>query len=148
MKIGFPYHIVAVYFVQCRKGCIRDLNYRDVSEITAHIHHLDHLEIQDILDANVRLVDGGIFVKVIFINESSAVGCFTVVQSAQNRPDQYRMLTRNGTIASDIISVPLDGTGYTVLVYDIEQNGLPSTMPAIKVNKNTTEIGTYVHIYI
>lgn len=83
--------------------------------------------------------------KVIFINESSAVGCFIVVQSAQNRPDQYRRLTRNGTIASDVISVPLDGTGCTVLVYDLKQNGLPSKMPAIEVNKNTEEIGMYVY---
>ena len=72
----------------------------------------------------------GIHVTVTFINGSSAVGSFIVVKSGSNRPDHYQPLYRNRE--SDVISLPPNDTGYTMLVYDLEEDGLPSTMPAVK----------------
>ena len=75
----------------------------------------------------------GVRLTVTFINGSSAVGSFIVVQSENNKSDHYRPLYRNSE--SDVIPLPPDDTGYTVLVYDLEEDGLPSTMPAVKVDE-------------
>lgn len=88
-------------------------------------------EIHDIQDATIEPVSGGVHVNVTYFSGSSAVGCFIVVQSDRNCSDHYQVLPRNGTTASDEISLPPADTGYTVLVYDLE-DGLPSTVPAIE----------------
>lgn len=89
------------------------------------------LEIHDIQDATIEPVSGGVHVNVTFFSGSSAVGCFIVVQSDGNSSDHYQVLPRNGTTSSDVISLPPSDTGYTVVVYDLE-DGLPSTVPAIE----------------
>ena len=91
------------------------------------------LETFDVQNATVDPVPEGVLVTVTFINGSSAVGSFIVVQSGNSRPDHYRPLYRDR--GSDVISLPPDDTGYTVLVYDLEEDGLPSTMPAVEVDE-------------
>ena len=91
------------------------------------------LETFDIQSPTVDPVPEGISVTVTYINVSSAVGAFVVVQSEGTKSDLYRPLYRNRD--SDVISLPPDDTGYTVLVYDLEGNGLPSTLPAVQVDE-------------
>ena len=67
----------------------------------------------------------GITVTGEFITDSSAAGCFIVLQGNENTADTYRAIPRNG---AKTIYVP-SGT-YTVYAYDIEDDGLPYTLPA------------------
>lgn len=81
----------------------------------------------------VKKVDKGISITVTFINGSSALGSFIVMQSENDKSDHYQPLYRNKE--SDVISLPPVDTTYTVLVYDLEENGLPSAMPAIEIDE-------------
>lgn len=87
----------------------------------------------DVLNAMVKKTDKGINITVTFINGSSALGSFIVMQSQNDKSDHYQSLHRNKE--SDVISLPPVDATYTVLVYDLEQNGLPSAMPAIEINE-------------
>ena len=73
----------------------------------------------------------GIHVTVTFINGSSAKGSFIAVQCEKTELDHYR----STDIDKAMISVPHVDTGYTVFLYDLEQNGLPSAMPAVEVDE-------------
>ena len=91
------------------------------------------LETFDVQNATVEPVPEGVHVTVTYIAGSSAVGSFIIARSGNNRPDHYRPLYRDRE--SDVISLPPDDTGYIVLVYDLEEDGLPSTMPAVEVDE-------------
>lgn len=97
----------------------------------------------DAQNAIFEPVPKGIRVTVTYINGTSALGSLTVIQSEKTKSDRYQLLYRNKE--SDVISLPPDDTGYTILVYDLEQNGLPSSMPAIelyeKINVTQSQIG-------
>ena len=74
-----------------------------------------------------------------FITNSTARGCFLVLRSEDGSPDAFRALLRSqpdsalmGTI-DDLVS-----STYTLLVYDLEQSGLPNIHPAYEVNNNFT----------
>lgn len=82
----------------------------------------------DTQNVNVEPKTGGIRVEVIFINGTSAMGSFIVTQCQKAELDHYRSMDRNNE--SDVISLPYMDTGYRVLVYDLEKNGLPSKTPA------------------
>ena len=71
------------------------------------------------------------------IGNSPALGCFVVVQCDERNSDHYRALLRNGdeSTVSATINVPsMNEVSYTVTVYDLEENGLPNTMPAVEVD--------------
>ena len=103
--------------------------------IYAVCNHVCFLEICDIEDAIIESVPGGVYINVTFLRLSSVVGCFIVVQSDLKNSDQYRVLSRKGLTASNVIPLlPVD-TGYTVFVYDLE-DGLPSKSPAIQEGKD------------
>ena len=82
-------------------------------------------------DARVDVMSEGIHVTVTFINGSSAKGFFIAIQCETTESDHYRSMD----IDKAMISVPHVDTGYTVFVYDLEQNGLPHTMPAVEVDE-------------
>ena len=74
------------------------------------------------------------------------MGSFIIMQCQKNESDHYRSMGRNED--PDVISLPYVDTGYKVLVYDLEQDGLPSTLPAITerviFNEPYPPTGTYI----
>ena len=85
----------------------------------------------DIQYAQVDVMPEGIHVTVTFINGSSAKGSFIAVQCEKTESDHYRSMD----IDKAMISVPHVDTAYTVFVYDLGKDGLPSTMPAVEVDE-------------
>lgn len=83
--------------------------------------------------------------EVDFISGTSAMGSFIIMQCQKNESDHYRPMDRNEV--PDFVSLPYMDSGYKVLVYDLEQNGLPSTLPAITetviFNEPYPPTGTY-----
>ena len=87
------------------------------------------VETFDVQNATVKAETGGIYVKVEYINGTSAMGSFITIQYQISQSDHYQPMGRDED--PDVISLPYVDTGYKVLVYDLEQDGLPSTLPAI-----------------
>ena len=92
------------------------------------------LETFDVQTATAAKADTGINMTGELIRNSLAKGCFVVIQCIAANPDHYRALLRNenGNKVSYTINVP--SMSYTVTVYDLEENGLPNTMPAVAVD--------------
>jgi hypothetical protein len=85
---------------------------------------------------------GGVEVRGGFVSGSRAVGCLVVLQGPPTFPDIFRVLLR--TQSQDIVStaVPVPPSTYTVYGYDVEENDLPYTMPAVVLeNQTITESG-------
>ena len=74
------------------------------------------------------------------MNGSRAPGCLVVLQGPPTSPDIFRALQR--TQSGDTLSttIPLPPSNYTVYGYDLEENGLPNTMPAVILD---TEVTTF-----
>ena len=72
------------------------------------------------------------------MSSSQAVGCFVVFQGACIFPDIFRALlkTRSRNIVST--TIPLLSSNYTVYGYDLEENGLPNTMPAVVLESHVS----------
>ena len=72
--------------------------------------------------------NGDIIVTGELITNSHAKGCFIVLQGNHNTADIYQVLSRNvyGTIIAP-------SSNYTVYGYDIEDNALPNSLPAIVI---------------
>lgn len=82
---------------------------------------------------SVTATKGGneIKIRVQFINNSRAMGCFIVLQSNDNSGDEFKVLFRKGlqVTVTDIIKVRSSKT-YAVYAYDLEKNGHINKMPA------------------
>ena len=80
--------------------------------------------------------DGEISVTADLITDSLARGLFIVFQSDDDdddgSPDEFRAVLREGEedSVSSTIPAPPPST-YSVLVYDLENDGLPNTHPAL-----------------
>ena len=101
----------------------------------------------DVQNATVKSETGGIYVKVEFINGTSAIGSFITIQCQKSESDHYRSMDRNEV--PDVISLQYVDT-CKVLVYDLEVDGLPSTLPAIteeNVIFNEPYPPTGIHMY-
>ena len=74
---------------------------------------------------------GGVLVRGELMSGSQAAGCLVVLQGPLTSPDIFRALQR--TQSGDTVSttIPLPPSNYTVYGYDLEENGLPNTMPAV-----------------
>ena len=62
---------------------------------------------------------------------SRAAGCLVVLQGPSSSPDVFRALLRTqsqGTVSTTVLVPPFN---YTVYGYDLEENGLPNTMPSV-----------------
>ena len=73
----------------------------------------------------------GVAVTGEFITDSRAGGCLLVLQgpSSSSSPDIFRTLQRTQLEQGSTIRVP--PSTYTVYGYDIEEDWLPNTMPAV-----------------
>ena len=79
---------------------------------------------------------GGAIVRGEFLSGSQAVGCLVVFQGPHTSPDIFRVLQRTQSqySVSTTVSLPY-AYSYTVYGYDVEENGLPNTMPAVVLEK-------------
>ena len=77
----------------------------------------------------------GVVVTGEFITDSRAGGCLLVLHrpsSSSSSPDIFRTLQRIQLEQGSTIRVP--PSTYTVYGYDIEEDWLPNTMPAVVMN--------------
>ena len=75
--------------------------------------------------------DGDIIVTGELITNSNAKGCFIVLQGSHITADIYQVLSRNKQSVSGTIIAP--SSNYTVYGYDIEDNALPNSLPAVVI---------------
>ena len=84
----------------------------------------------DVQSVSVVEERDGVLVRGEFITDSRAAGCLLVLQGpSSSSPDIFRTLQRTQLEQGSIIRVP--PSTYTVYGYDIEEDWLPSTMPAV-----------------
>ena len=74
---------------------------------------------------------GGVLVRGELMSGSQAAGCLVVLQGPPTSPDIFRALQRNQSGDTVSTTIPLPPSNYTVYGYDLEENGLPNTMPAV-----------------
>ena len=74
---------------------------------------------------------GGVLVRGEFMSGSRATGCLVVLQGPPSYPDIFRALLRTQSQDTVFTTVPVPPSTYTVYGYDLEENGLPNTMPAV-----------------
>ena len=92
----------------------------------------------DVQNATVNAASNGIAVTVNFITNTTATGCFIVLQSEDGSPDEFRALLRpesETTLEATIDNIP--PSTYTALFYDKEQDGLPNSNVAYEGNQVT-----------
>ena len=78
---------------------------------------------------------GGVMARGDFLSGSRAVGCLVVFQGLPTSPDIFRVLHRTQSQNSVSTSVHLPPSTYTVYGYDVEEDGLLNTMPAVVLEK-------------
>ncbi|CAI8007712.1 hypothetical protein GBAR_LOCUS5345 [Geodia barretti] len=85
----------------------------------------------DVQSLSVEEEEGGVLVRGEFMSGSRATGCLVVLQGPPSCPDIFRALPRSQSQDTVSTTVPVPPSTYTVYGYDLEENGLPNTMPAI-----------------
>ena len=85
--------------------------------------------------------DGEIIVTAEFLKNTTARGCFVVLQSGnESTADVFRALLRPGpntTLLTSTISDTSSST-YIAFFYDLEEDGLPNRSPAYQPNNVIT----------
>ena len=66
-----------------------------------------------------------------FIEESSALGCFVVLEDHFGTGDIFVVLKRNAMDSTISQNISVSASTYTVYFYDLEDNALPNTHPAL-----------------
>ncbi|CAI8044752.1 hypothetical protein GBAR_LOCUS24791 [Geodia barretti] len=93
-------------------------------------------------------VGRGVIVRGEFLSGSRAVGCLVVLQGPPTSPDiLFRALLRTQSQETVSTTVPVPPSTYSVYGYDLEENGLPNTMPAVILEGqivNTSDIADSV----
>ena len=79
--------------------------------------------------------DDGVRVRGEFISDSQAAGCLLVLVGPSTSADIFRALQRPHLEQGTTVRVP--PSTYTVYGYDIEEDELPNTMPAVTLDRQT-----------
>ena len=92
--------------------------------------------------------DDGVRVRGEFISDSRAAGCLLVLVGPSTSPDIFRALQRPHLEQGTTVRV-LPST-YTVYGYDIEEDELPNTMPAVILDRQTIihKCNRYPHVCV
>ena len=80
---------------------------------------------------------------VEFIENTTAKGCFIVLQNSSVSLDTFVAVPRSQT---SIENIP--ASMYAVFVYDLEQNGIPNTSPAYEQTNYITVSGEGKKIFL
>ena len=93
------------------------------------------------------VADNMINISLDFIEESSALGCFVVLEYHFSTEDTFVVLKRNAT---DSISqnISVSASDYTVYIYDLEDNALPNTHPAVSTHQVVSVNGSSKFIVV
>ena len=100
-----------------------------------HLHYTATYDVQMLTVEEGGGGGGGVIVRGEFLSGSRAVGCLVVFQGPHTSPDIFRVLQRTQSQDSVSTSVHLPPSTYTVYGYDVEENRLPNTMPAVVLEK-------------
>ena len=78
-----------------------------------------------------------------FIENTTAQGCFVVLQCEYGNPDVFRALLLPDDFSTSVKSTILNilSSTYHMLVYDLEEDGLPSSHPAVEQITTVTVLG-------
>ena len=78
-----------------------------------------------------------------FIESTTAQGCIVVLECEYGSPDVFRALLLPDEISTSVESTIHDvvSSTYHVLVYDLEEDGLPNSHHAVEQNTNVTVLG-------
>ena len=91
-------------------------------------------------EADVIVIDGILTVMKEFIVNSPAQGCFIVVKSQSPSPDRM-MAVLNTSVPAEVTG--LEPNIYDILVYDVEETGLPNETPAVEIYNENIDNGLY-----
>ena len=86
-----------------------------------------HIGTYDVQNATLKPMPGAVAVHGVLVENTSAVGCFIVVKYSSDSVERYQAVVGN---CSTTVSYLTKNT-YTVLVYDLESDGLPGSTPAV-----------------
>ena len=87
--------------------------------------------------------EGGVLVRGEFMSGSRAAGCLVVLQGPPSSPDIFRALLRAQSQDTVSTTVHVPPSTYTVYGYDLEENGLPNTMPAVVLESQIVNTSGY-----
>ena len=99
-----------------------------------HLHYTATYDVQS-LTVEEGGGGGGVIVRGEFLSGSRAVGCLVVFEGLPTSPDIFRVLQRTQSQDSVSTTVHLPPSTYTVYGYDVEEDGLPNTTPAVVLEK-------------
>ena len=77
------------------------------------------------------VADNMISISLEFIEESSALGCFVVLEDHFNTNITFVVLKQNAMDSTISQNISVSASTYTVYFYDLEDNALPNTHPAV-----------------
>ena len=83
----------------------------------------------DVQDIIATVGYGTITIIAKFIEESPAKGCLIIVTCNLPSPDKMMALTNAN---EEVVVTGLECNTYDILVYDVEENGLPNEQPAVQ----------------
>ncbi|CAI8035406.1 hypothetical protein GBAR_LOCUS19876 [Geodia barretti] len=129
--------LATCYFAADAKYSLPLILFNDTGGVTTIVIDLTTFDVQN---ATVNAAGNGLIVTVNFIANTTATGCFIVLQSEDGSPDEFRALLRpesETTLVATIDSVP--PSTYTMLFYDLEQDGLPNSNVAYERSKITVD---------
>ena len=78
-----------------------------------------------------------------FIKNTTARGCFIVLECDYGSPDVFRALLRPDSFSTSVESIitNIPPLTYHLLVYDLEEDGLPNRIPAVEQSSSVTVEG-------
>ncbi|CAI8046215.1 hypothetical protein GBAR_LOCUS25541 [Geodia barretti] len=84
------------------------------------------------------------FLTAEFIESTTAQGCFIVLQCEYGNPDVFRALLLPDDSSTSVQSTIHDvvSSTYNMFVYDLEEDELPNSHPAVEQNTTVTFMGT------
>ena len=98
---------------------------------TLHLFFHSFAATYDVQNPVVESVgDNMISLSLDFIEGSSALGCFVVLEDHFSTEDTFVLLKRNA-MDSESQNISVSASTYTVYFYDIENNALPNSHPAV-----------------
>ena len=101
-----------------------------------HLHYTATYDVQSLtMEEGGGGGGGGVIVRGEFLSGPRAEGCLVVFQGPPTSPDIFRVLQRTQSQDSVSTSVHLPPSTYTVYGYDVEENGLPNTTPAVVLER-------------
>ena len=89
-------------------------------------------DVQNVTLESVSGVAGAVDVRGELANNTDALGCLIIVKSSSDSTEHYQIAVNENDSCTTTVS-NLERDTYSVLVYDLERDGLPGSTPAISM---------------